>query len=41
MISFISGQVIDSDEGVLTVLCRGIGYEVSCSINTTGDLEGK
>lgn len=38
MISFLSGQVIDNDEGVLTLLCRGVGYEVTCSNNTVEDL---
>jgi Holliday junction DNA helicase RuvA len=41
MISFLSGQVIDNEEGVLTLLCRGVGYEVTCSTNTLGDLEGR
>lgn len=41
MISFISGQVIENDEGVLTVLCRGVGYEVGCSSNTIDDVEGR
>ena len=38
MISYISGQVIDQEEGVLTILCRGVGYEVRCSENTLGDI---
>lgn len=38
MISFLSGQIIDNDEGVLTILCRGVGYEVNCSINTVDDV---
>lgn len=41
MISFLSGQVIDNEEGVITLLCRGVGYEVSCSNNTIGDLEDR
>lgn len=41
MVSFISGQVIDNDEGVLTILCRGVGYEVTCSSNTVADIEGR
>ncbi len=41
MISFLSGQVIDNEEGVLTLLCRGVGYEVTCSSNTVSDLEGR
>lgn len=41
MISFLSGQVIDNDEGTLTILCRGVGYEVLCSSNTVGDIEGR
>ncbi|MEM7646009.1 MAG: Holliday junction branch migration protein RuvA [Pseudomonadota bacterium] len=40
MISYISGQMIENNEGVLTVLCRGLGYEVTCSQNTIGDIEG-
>ncbi len=38
MISFLSGQVIDNEEGVLTILCRGVGYEVTCSTNTVDDI---
>ncbi len=41
MISFLSGQVIDNDEGVITLLCRGVGYEVTCSTNTMGDIEDR
>lgn len=41
MISFLSGQVIDNEEGTLTVLCRGVGYEVTCSTNTVGDIEDR
>ncbi len=41
MISFLSGQVIDNDEGTLTILCRGVGYEVTCSTNTVSDVEGR
>jgi holliday junction DNA helicase RuvA len=40
VISFISGQVIDNEDGHLTVLCRGVGYEVVCSTNSLGDIEG-
>ena len=40
MISFLSGQIIDNEASVLTVLCRGVGYEVTCSTNTVADLEG-
>lgn len=38
MISYLSGQVIDEHEGALTILCRGVGYEVICSTNTLNDL---
>ena len=38
MISYISGQVIDQEESALTILCRGIGYEVTCSENTITDI---
>ena len=42
MISFLSGQVIDrEEENQLTILCRGIGYEVLCSDNTLGDIESQ
>ncbi len=41
MISFLSGQVIDNEEGVLTLLCRGVGYEVTCSTNTVNDIEDR
>lgn len=41
MISFLSGQVIDLEENQLTVLCRGIGYEVLCSDNTLGDVQSQ
>ncbi len=41
MISFLSGQVIDNEEGILTLLCRGVGYEVICSTNTVGDLHDR
>ena len=41
MISFLSGQIIDSDEGVLCLLCRGVGYEVTCSTNTVVDVENR
>lgn len=41
MISFLSGQMIDNEEGALTILCRGVGYEVTCSTNTVGDIEGR
>lgn len=41
MISFLSGQIIDNEEGALTILCRGIGYEVFCSTNTVDDVENR
>ena len=41
MISFISGQVIDQEENALTILCRGIGYEVTCSDNTISDVSSQ
>lgn len=41
MISFLSGQIIDNEEGVLTLLCRGVGYEVTCSTNTVSDIEDR
>ncbi len=41
MISYLSGQVIDNEEGVLTLLCRGVGYEVFCSTNTLQDITGR
>ncbi len=41
MISFLSGQVIDNEDGVLTLLCRGVGYEVTCSTNTVNDIEDR
>lgn len=41
MISFISGQVIDQEESALTILCRGVGYEVTCSENTISDISSQ
>lgn len=41
MIAYLSGQVIDQEDGVITLLCRGVGYEVFCSSNTLRDLEGQ
>ena len=41
MISYISGQVIDEEQGVLTLLCRGLGYEIHCSSNTTTDIDDR
>jgi Holliday junction DNA helicase RuvA len=38
LISFLSGQLIDETEGVITLLCRGVGYEVHCSSHTLGDI---
>ncbi len=41
MISFLSGQVIDESDGVLTILCRGVGYEVMSSNNTIEDIQDR
>ena len=41
MISFISGQIIDEEEGAITLLCRGVGYEVTCSTNTLSDVKDR
>ena len=41
MISYLSGQLIDNDEGVVTLFCRGVGYEVHCSSNTLNSIEDK
>ena len=38
MIAFISGQIIEESEMSLTILCRGIGYEVMCSKNSIDDV---
>jgi len=39
MISFLTGQMIDREENVVTLLCRGVGYEVHCSENTLSEIE--
>ena len=39
MISFLTGQVIERSESVVTLLCRGVGYEVHCSDNTLEQTE--
>lgn len=41
MISYISGQMIDQEESALTILCRGVGYEVTCSENTIADIQNQ
>lgn len=38
MISYLSGQIIDNQDGNLTILCRGVGYEVTCSSNSLNDV---
>jgi holliday junction DNA helicase RuvA len=41
MISLLSGQIVDVEEGIMTLLCRGVGYEVHCSSNTLQSVEDK
>lgn len=38
MIAFLTGQIIDQDENLITLLCRGVGYEVCCSDNTLAQI---
>ena len=38
MISYLSGQVIDKEVNELTIVCRGVGYQVFCSQNTLDDI---
>lgn len=40
MIQYLRGQIIDSEEETITILCGDVGYEVYCSQNTRNDVMG-
>lgn len=41
MISFLSGEIIEEESGTVTLLCRGVGYEIMISTNTLADVEDR